>query len=262
MRSIRIRRRAALAVALAGCLGVAVLTVATAANPGDPRRAVVVTEDQAAAAVEHLMPGASGLTAGSLQDGEAHRFYTVSSTDVSAAVDANSGQVLSMTVISRIPTTAKVAITAGEAAGAARAYAKANGIKVGDLKEAVELIDHGDTKEYAVTWTERANGARTPTVRQVSVNPANGEAYAFLNFDRPYLAPAQPKLSADQAAAAARTAIGHPDATVRTSDLVIIFDANGVQQLAFEVNLVTADGFFAVVRVDAATGVATVFARG
>ena len=113
-----------------------------------------------------------------------------------------------------------------------------------------------------MTWTARIDGVRAPTVVRISVNPSTGKVYAFLNFDRPYVRPPAPKITEADAEAAARALIEAPDAVVTSSDLAIAFDANGVQQLVYEIKLTTTGGFYTNIRVDAASGGATVLSQG
>ena len=256
------RRPIGIALLIAIVIVVAAVAVATAADPGDPKRVVRVQDVQAIASVRRLVADPAGLAVVGLQDGDAHRFYVIQSPRVQAAVDAYSGAVLSMAETDDMPTTPNVSVSEVDALGRADAYARANGIAVSGMTRSIELIDHGDTKEYAVTWTERVNGARSPALRRISLNPATGEVFAFRNFDRSYVPPPEPKVSAAAADSAARAAIGHPDATVTDTDLAIWFDNNGVQQLVYEISLATTDGFVAIVRVDALSGVATIVGRG
>ena len=257
------RRRAWAAGALAfGLSIVAISAAALASNPGDPRRAVRVDNATALAAVRQFVPDPAGLEVVGLKDGATHRFYAIQSAKVDAAVDAYTGVVLTLAETDDMPTTATVAIGDSDAVNAAAAYAKSNGITIDGLTQSIELLDHGDSKEYVVTWMAWANGVRTPTLRSFSVNPETGKVYAFRNFDRPYVTPPVPRLAKAAAEAAARTAIGAPDAVVAKSGLAIFFDANGVQQLAYEIELTTTGGFYTNLQVDASSGTVTVVSRG
>lgn len=254
------RRKVLLGGALA--LAVLLLAAATVASPGDPRKAVNVSQADAVAAVRRLAPGHSGLAAGSAQDGVAHRFYAVQDATVVATVDAYTGAVLAFTDTSLLPTSTAVQVSADQAQSIASSYLSKQAIPTDGLQPAVELLDHGDFKEYRVTWTGRANGAVTPDTRAVSVDPATGAVFAFEDFDRPFATPPDPKLSPADAAAAARALVGDPSAMVTATDLAVAFDPSGAQLLVYRVHLTLSDGYFAYIQVDAASGAATILGQG
>ena len=74
--------------------------------------------------------------------------------------------------------------------------------------------------------------------------------------------PPAPRLSADEAAAAARAEEADAGATVTSTDLAIDFDAAGKQILVYELDLTRTDGFYVKVQVDALSGAVTVVGRG
>jgi hypothetical protein len=246
------------AVALAALL----LAAATAASPGDQLKAVRVSQADAVSAVRRLAPTHAGLVAGSPQDGVAHRFYAVQDATVVATVDAYTGAVLAYTDTSLLPTSAAVQVSADQAQGIAASYLSKQAIPTDGLQPAVELLDHGDFKEYRVTWSGRANGALTPNMREVSVDPATGAVFAFEDFERPFATPPDPKLSPADAAAAARGLVGDPGASVTAADLAVAFDPSGAQLLVYRVHLTLSDGYFAYIQVDAASGAATMLGKG
>jgi hypothetical protein len=257
-----LRRRFTVAGALALAVGVTAAALVIGSNPGDPRRTVQISASDAVASVKRFVHDPSGLAVAGLRDGTTNRFYEVRSKTVEAAIDVNTGAVLSVMDATDMPTTSAVVLSSTDAAAAAAAFAAANGINVGGLTQTVELLDHGDTQEYAVTWTERVNGVLTPTSRSISVNPATGKVYAFSAFDRPYTAPPVPKLSESAAADAARAAVADTEARIDSTDLLIAFDASGAQHLDYQMHVTLSSGFFATVRVDAVTGAASVVTRG
>jgi hypothetical protein len=245
-------------------LGVTVVILALGARSTahDPETTVRVTAADALATVQRLVPDDHGLVVTGPEAGISYRFYLVESKDVHAAVDASTGVILSFTDTLLMPTSALVAISPEEALADATAYLATQGVSLDGLGPSTELLDHGDTKEYAVTWTGRVNGVRLPTLRRVSVDPGSGRVYGYSSFDKPWATPPAPRLTATEAEMAARRAINDAGATVTSTDLAITFDAGGSQLLVYELDLTTSNGFYAKVQVDAMTGTATVTGRG
>ncbi len=263
MRRRFLHRQTVAALVVTATITVAAVAAVAGANPGDPRRAVRVDASFAKAAVSQLTHDQGDLRVIGLRDGAAHRYYEVQSATVDAAVDAYSGDVLALALAGDMPTTPTVVISDQDAVASALGYATATGLDVGGLQESVALIDHGDSKEYAVTWTEVLHGVRTPRSVRISVNPATGVVYAFLNFTRPYVDPPVPTITEAAAVEAACALLAAPDDAVATvTGLAITFDANGAQHLMYEVHLVVLGGFYTNVQVDAKDGRAVIITRG
>jgi len=242
---------------------VAVVIVAFVVRPGSAP--VPVTGAQAIAIVQAFDPQATGLAVTGTQTLPGGPAFSVESKDVSAVVDVATGRILSFLDFTAmpVPTGAPSAtMTGAQALKAATSYLLGHAVSIEGLQPAVEFLDHGDTQEYAVTWTGHIGGVRVPTNVQVSVDPATGNVYGFLQFTRSYASPPTPKLTVDEAAGAARALLRDPGAKVTASDLAIAFDAVGNQILAWQLDLTLSDGFFAKVQVDALTGSSVVTARG
>jgi hypothetical protein len=224
--------------------------------------ATLLTEAQAVALVQAIDPTKSGLAVTGTQTLPTGPAFVVDSKDIHAIVDAGTGTIVSYLDSAAMASNATVAITPDEAVALATAYLRRHSISTDGLQPAVELMDHGDTKEYAVAWTGRVNGVRVPTKRDVSLDPVTGRVYAFAQYGRAFVAPPAPTLTEAMAVAAARALLRDPTAKVTASDVAIAFEAAGAQLLVYELNLTLTDGFVASVQVDAITGAATVTGRG
>ena len=232
------------------------------ALPSD--RQTSVPPAQAEATVRRLVPTGDLTVSGPTTTGQ-RTLYSVAGPGVQAMVDATTGQLASVLFLDRMPITPGVTITTDAAQADSLTFLSAAGLANGGLTSSVELIDHGDFKEYAVKWQLRVNGALVPEQRLVSVNPQTGKVFSLVVVSVPYKTPPIPTISRQDAIAAANRLLGAPLTTVESSDLIVTFDANGAQLLVWQIGL-RAGGptpsAAAMVQVDAMTGTATVIGRG
>jgi len=163
-----------------------------------------------------------------------------------------------------MPATPIVTINAAVAQANSLTYLTATGLAPEGLTPTVELMDHGDTKEYAVRWQRRVNGALVPDQRLVSVTPQTGQVFSIVVVSIPYTTPPAPTISSQQAIAAANQLLGASSTTVASSDLVVTFDADGAQLLVWQIGMHINGSTpgAAMVQVDAMSGAATVIGRG
>jgi hypothetical protein len=249
-------------VLLLVAMAILAMSIAASASLG---RSAGISPDQAKDIVRRL--GVTGTLTVSLPAVHGHQsLYQVNSADVSAVVDASTGQLRSIVTGNHIPTTASVRISENDALKRARDYLRALGLSVAGLSSSVRIADHGAYKEFDVTWDRRIHGALTPDRRLVSVNPDTGDVFSVVNVDYAYADPGPAKLDQAAAVTAARTALdaGSASATVDSSDLVITFDANGNQLFVWMIGFVTPGmpPAATLVEVDADSGAATIVGRG
>ncbi|MHB8960550.1 MAG: PepSY domain-containing protein [Candidatus Limnocylindrales bacterium] len=231
-------------------------------NPSPMPSPSGITEAQAVAAVQAFAPHATGLHVTETETAAMGPTFRVQSADIVAEVDEATGEVRMFLDAAAMPTSRIVTLTKDEAQAAAAAWLAAHGVRTGGLSPATTLLDHGSTQEYAVDFQGRVNAARTPHRVTVSIDPATGAVFAFVLFTRPFVTPPAPRLTADEAVAAARSEEADPGATVTSTDLAIDFDAAGKQILVYELDLTRTDGFYVKVQVDALSGAVTVMGRG
>ena len=231
--------------------------------PATVRPSGGVTAAQAKHAVQRLVPTGDLTVTGPDALGS-RSLYAVDGQGVHATVDALSGSLASVLMGDRMPSTPGVTITEAAARSDSLAFLTASGLATGGLTATVDLIDHGDFKEYQVAWQRRINGALVPDQRIVSVNPQTGEVFSLVNVSTPYEPPPAPGLSLDQAVAVARQLLGESSTTVESSDLVVTFAPDGTQLLVWQIGIhVNApNAGAAMVQVDAISGTAIVTARG
>ena len=247
-------------VVVATCSAPAAPAALPAATPSAASSAI--TEAQAIAAVRAFAPEASGLHVSGTETFSMGPAYRVESADVNATVDRATGMVTSILLMGAEPTAATVVLRAADALAAAAAFLAQHGVDVTGLTPTVTLLDHGDTQEYQIVYMAQANGVQLPTRVNLSVNPTSGTVYGFLQFRESVGPIPSPKLSLDDAIAAARAEEQDPGLTITTSDLAIVKDATGTQQLAYELRATRSDGFFVWLNVDAITGAVAVMGRG
>lgn len=141
-----------------------------------------------------------------------------------AWVDAATGNVVYMMLSA--PLTAAVNFTPEQAQSAAAAFLTAHNVPFDGLAATVALQDHGCCKEYIVTWQRYANGASVPDMRQVSVDPATGQVFSFMDRRVAYAPVPSPALSRDQAIAKAIAASGLSAPTV--GDVQLLVDSSPI----------------------------------
>ena len=259
------------ALGLVGCAA-AVATPPTAStslpatqqtDPATARPSGHLTAAQAHEAVRRLVP-TGDLTVTGPDSLGSRSLYAVDGQGVHAMVDALTGSLASVLLSDRMPSTPGVTITEATARSDSLAFLTASGFATDGLTATVELIDHGEFKEYHVAWQRRINGALVPDQRLVSVNPQTGEVFSLVNVSTPYAPPPVPALSLDQAVVAAKQLLGESSTTVESSDLVVTFASDGKQLLVWQVGIHVkgSNPGAAMVQVDAMSGAAIVIGRG
>ena len=153
-------------------------------------------------------------------------------------------------------------ITREEATATATSWLADRGVDTAGMAPVTTLLDHGSIQEYQVLWTARLGAVRLPRIVQVSINPETGVVCSFLNNGRSYVDPPAPKLTLEDATAAARAEERDAGANVTSSELVVTFDPAGAQVLVYELRMTRSNGFFVMLDVDALTGAVTVVGRG
>lgn len=134
-------------------------------------------------------------------------------------VDSATGKVVYMMLSA--PLTTAVNFTPEQAQSAAAAFLTAHSVPLDGLTATVALLDHHSSKEYIVTWQRYANGASVPDMRQVSVDPATGQVFSFMDRRVAYAPVPSPALSRDQAIAKAIVASGLSAPTVENVQLLV-----------------------------------------
>jgi hypothetical protein len=221
-----------------------------------------ITEAQAIAAVQAFAPHATGLRVTETETVPMGPAFRVESADIVAEVDEATGQVRMFLDNAAMPTSTVVKLTRDEALAAANVWLATHGVSTSGLSPTTTLLDHGSSQEYEVVFQGRVDNARIPHSVSVSIDPGTGAVYAFVLFAHPFVTPPAPRLTADQAAAAARVEEQDPGAKLTATDLAIDFDTAGNQILVYELDLTRTDGFYVKLRVDAQTGAVTVMGRG
>jgi hypothetical protein len=139
-----------------------------------------------------------------------------------------------------------------------------------DLEVSVEWRDHGEASEYVVTFTRRQGGVLLPDQRVLGVNASTGKVFRYSDLRREFVPPGKPAIERDVAVAAAIAASGLEKAVSTGEDLQVAFDSNGKQRLVWRISLqapidstdATSYNNYALVEVDAISGVAVVLGRG
>jgi hypothetical protein len=240
----------------------------------DPEKTVVVSKS----AVVDLVAAfadvpASRLSAGEPVEGAFNRFYLVTGPDLSATVDVHRGSITTLVLTGIVLPNPDSMITSEAALSTARAYLDSHEVARDGMTERIELVDHGESSEYLVTWQRVEAGVIVPDIRQIGIDAASGQVFRFHNLFRPYARPGQPRVTEAEAIKAAREAsfLGE-DGAVRNVELRVEFDAAGRQYLAWNIYIdgpvagqpKDQEGVLAhfVVEVDAATGEARVVGQG
>ena len=250
---------AALLLALVVGVGVAVDTL-------DPQRQAKISKEEALATVLALAPEAAGASVEGPQEGAYYRFYAVEGADILAAVDANDGRIISLTLVKLTPSSSKVVLSSADAERTAAAYMAAHSIPTAGLTESTELRDHGDYVEFEVTWQGYVGEVLVPDARSVLIDPSTGSVFGFSDFRRPYAAPPPPLVSREEALQSAALASEMKTPAVDKVQLRVDFDQSGTQLLEWEIALSADSGQgwvdHTLVHVDAISGMASVVGRG
>lgn len=195
------------------------------------------------------------------ETGASGPFYQLQGADISAAVSATDGRVVSILLLDAVPSSRVTKLSPADALTAATAYVEAHGLSVDGLGAGVELVDHGEAVAYEVTWTKVERGIELPVRTILQVDAATGAIFSFLDVRRPYAEPPAPVVSRELAVSAARIAAAMSSASVDGAKLLVSFTPDGRQQLVWEIALT--DGVsHALVDVDAISGSAVVVGRG
>jgi hypothetical protein len=139
-------------------------------------------------------------------------------------VDVATGKVVFMMLSA--PVTTAVNLTPEQAQSAAAAFLTAHDVPFDGLTATVALLDHHSGKEYTVTWQRYANSASVPDMREVSVDPATGQVFSFLDRRVAYAPVPSPALSRDQAITKAIAASGLTSPTI--GDVQLLVDSSPI----------------------------------
>lgn len=247
----------------AGCTSSLSVGSAPQASPSATPAPAPITADQAVAIVQTFAPASTDLhVVGGLDSASMGPYYDIEGKGVLATVDLASGIVTTLLLEDAMPQSAEVKLTPAEATDAANAFLAQHAVDVAGMAVNPELIDHGSMQEYAVHYEATINGIRLPGNLTVSVDPSKGRIYGLVHIQRAFVPPPAPKLTLEDATAAAKTEEKDPGLKVTESTLAVAFDGAGNQQLVWELAATRTDGFFVKLDVDALTGAVTVVGRG
>lgn len=222
-----------------------------------------ITPDQAIAAVEKFVPDLGTAQVEGPFAAADSSYFSVSAGAAQANVDGIDGHVRTLVIFGSSPESDAVSVSATDAAASATAFLTSHQVPIAGFTIDVQLADHGETKQFDATWTQRSNGALTPDLRSVSVAPDTGKVFAFVNISRPYKTPPEAVVSQQQAVADAAQAVGQSTLDVESSDLVIAFDAGGAQLLVWQIAAMDPKSSAAYLfHVDALSGKVEVVGRG
>jgi hypothetical protein len=211
---------------------------------------------------------ATGPMHGSFMD-----YFKVEGRDVSAMVDVHDGHVAQLLLLTATTSQAGSGfVIATDALAIGEAYAKAQGLDVGNTAPQVQFQDHGASTEYDLVWQRVVNGAEVPDFKLIQIDAATGRVFAFSDFRHPFTDPPTPAVSKNQAIADAEgltaTTLGYVPMryTVDDSRLQVRFDSAGNQMLVWQVEISTtsldSQNEYFIILVDAQSGVATIQGRG
>jgi hypothetical protein len=222
-----------------------------------------ITAEAAVAAVRPFLPDGATDDLKATLDPLAPTLYAVDGQSLSAWVDAMTGRVASVRYTDSMPDSPRVNKIQAQAQAAAAAFLAAHGIPFGGMTASVELRDHGDSKEYVVVWQRVVNQILFDDERQVSVNPATGNVYAFHDLRPASSDPLAPVLvTKDAAIRAAIAASGFGgDATVDPPHLEVSRNPQLPRRVVWSVE-VSSGISHAMIWIDAETGAATIVGRG
>jgi hypothetical protein len=241
---------------VAGCN----VTCACAAAPDPNWTPPPITSDQAAiyAAKVAGVPAMSASLSGELSG---RQLYLATATSAVAIVDGESGTVLMVALLDRMPGDDAVSAATGDARTAAEAFLQQAGYPGEGPADSVQVTRHGGVAAYQLDWKD----ARTAAPRfRLFVNASTGAVFAYLDL-RTQLAVTAPIVGRARATSLAIAAFGVPGEIVTSADLAIEFAADGAQGSEWTIGLgvptaTQADVYEhgALLQVDAVTGEATV----
>jgi hypothetical protein len=221
-----------------------------------------ITEAQAVAAVQAFVPQVKGLHVTGSDTSSSGPVYRVEAENVSAIVVKATGQVMSVLLLGAMASAPTVVLKPDQALAAATAYLAKHNVDATGLTGTVELLDHGEFQEYQITFLAVVNGVQLPDRVNVSVNPITGEIFSFGQYRHDIGPVPSPRLSLEDATAAAKAEEKDPGLTVTASTLAVVLNDAGTQQLVWELDATRSDGFYVKLNVDAISGAVTVTGRG
>jgi len=241
MKATRVRR---LAIGIAA--GVSILSlvaIAVSANSGDPIRVVTLSPAQAVAKAIDFAGAAAGsvgpsLSASSPIDGVVDRYYEIKGQGLSAAVDAHDGHILSLLLTERVPQPGPVAIASATAQASAEQFLDDRGLPRDGYQEQVNLVSHGDSSEFVVTWQRFVGSVEVPDSRTIGVDAGNGLVFRYADTQRAFSSPPPPQVdqrTAINEALAATNLMG--PVQVDGAQLLVDFSPEGAQRLVWHVAL-------------------------
>jgi hypothetical protein len=259
------QRNRVILAASAGVVLIGLISVAAvwSVDTSDPRRMPALSEDDAVAAIRAFAPSARDAKAQGTIDGALGRAYQVYGSDVRALVDVADGRVVLYQRPSAVATFEADGprpefVSSSEALAAAVSFLDSHRISIAGLGAPdVELLDHGSSAEYVVTWQKvNADGVLLPDSRAVRLNPISREVFSYLDLQRPFVDPGTARVDVSEAVRLARAS--SQDGEVQASQLAVSFDAAGRQMLIWRIALekTTVEGAHEawVVLVDANSG--------
>lgn len=247
--------------------------IRTAGAAGDAEKTVLISKSEArdqVAAFAEL--SASTLSASDPIDGAFDRFYRVTGPNLSATVDVHDGSITTLVLGGIVVPNGDVRTTEDDAQAIARDYLDAHDVLHDGMAQRVEVLDHGESVEYLISWERIEDGVIVPDIRQVGIDASSGRVFRYHNMYRPYDPPGKPSVDEASAVSDAKDTIYLGEkATVQKVELRVQFDPAGVQYLVWQIYL---DGpipeqpkdqnFVAhyIVQVDAMTGKAQIVGQG
>jgi hypothetical protein len=253
-----------------------VVAMSTSSISRDPLRSVAISPADAAQRFTAALGQNKGVLAAATSpgaprvsaaiDGAFETFYQVDSPEGSGFVDVHSGRIIGMAYLGSLPTTKQVLISSAQAEQIAGDFLTSLAVPTTGLTAVVTLVDHGDSCEYQVAWTEHVGDVLVPDNRSVSVNPETGVVFGFQDHRHPYSQPAAAKVSKAAAIATAISTVAPDGDATATADLQVVFDLSGNQYLLWQVEVTSYIGppsssirpsDLTLVRVDAISGSAS-----
>ncbi len=192
------------------------------------------------------------------------------SAGISARVDAYSGRVVMLSLLAKMPGVARV-LSDDQAAAAALRYLTGHGISVEGMRSTVEWMDHGASANYRVTWQLYQGEIKMPEQTEVDLDGATGQVFSFIDYRSPHGRAPDPKISREQAEAAAIATPCASNPVVKSAELLFTHPMSPsgldpkaplvlVWQIAVDTKTPNVDQG-CIVWVDAMTGAAKVIAQ-
>jgi hypothetical protein len=231
--------------------------------------AASITKDAAVQSLEMFLGRKLGqATVDGPTAGAAGSYYQIMEpppTGVAAWVDASTGRVIYL--LTTVPETTTVKLTAAQAQAEAEAFFKVHDISIDGLTPTVKLEDHGCCKLYSVEWDHIVNGVTFPDSRLAQVNPATGNVFSFSDRRVPYGPAPSPSVARDEAIRLATAASGLTTPKLEDAHLMLTETSSPIWagRLVWSVQLSDdSQGYVSAawVYVDAVTGETVIAGRG